>query len=151
MSAVVLLRYVLDELSILTDEATVYLNRKTCELFTVTDEYAQLLEDEDDTKEIPEWQRELLPKVREILDSEDWLALPTKFDLHEYAIMEGFCKSIENQALREELQNAIRGRGAFRYFKDTIHRQGIVAEWHRYRDAAVVKIVIDWLEEYGIA
>jgi hypothetical protein len=87
MSVVVSLRDVLDELSILTDEATVYLNRKTGELFTVTDEDAQLLEDEDDPKEIPEWQRELLPKVREILDSEDWLALPTKFDLHEYAIM----------------------------------------------------------------
>jgi hypothetical protein len=50
-----------------------------------------LEEDQEiDLAEYPEWQRESIVKAREILDSEDWIALPSKFDIHEYAIMEEF-------------------------------------------------------------
>jgi Uncharacterised protein family (UPF0158) len=89
--------------------------------------------------------------VRDVLDSEDWLALPTKFEIHEYAIMEEFCWSVEDPSLREELLNAIRGRGAFRYFKDTIRRHGVEDEWYRYREDALEKKAIEWLEGHGIA
>lgn len=151
MSIVVSLQDVVDEMGIITDEATAYLNRRTGELYTVTDEEVRLLEDEDDPEELPAWQRESLLKARDIQNSEDWLALPTKFDIHEYAIMEEFCWSVNNLSLREELLNAIRGRGAFRYFKDTTHRHGVQDEWYRYREAALEKIAIEWLEGHGIA
>lgn len=151
MPVVVSVRDVVNEMDAITDEATAYLNRKTGELYTVTDEEVHLVEDEDDPEELPAWQRETLPKVRDVLDSEDWLALPTKFDIHEYAIMDEFCRSIDDLQLREELLNAIRGQGAFRYFKDTIHRHGVQDEWYRYREGALEKIAIEWLEEHEIA
>jgi hypothetical protein len=48
--------------------------------------------------------------------------LPTKYDIHEWDIMREFAESVEPERLSDELQNAIRGAGAFRYFKDTLRR-----------------------------
>lgn len=36
---------------------------------------------------------------------------PTKFDIHEYSIMEDFVDDLPAGAIRNELMNAIRGRG----------------------------------------
>ena len=89
--------------------------------------------------------------IREILESEDWLALPTKFDIHEWAIMDEFSCSVDDPELRNELRNAIRGAGAFRYFKDTIYRHELQESWYSYRTAVLDRIAIDWLDEHEIA
>jgi hypothetical protein len=64
--------------------------------------------------------------------------------------MERFCSSIENERLSNELLNQIRGSGAFRRFKDTIHRHGIADDWYRFRQAALEEIAIEWLEAHDI-
>lgn len=65
--------------------------------------------------------------------------------------MERFCLSTEDDELRETLLNAIRGRGAFRYFKDTIHHRGIQDDWYDYRNDALKTIAAEFLEMEGIA
>ncbi|MCU7815378.1 MAG: UPF0158 family protein [Candidatus Thiodiazotropha sp. (ex Lucinoma kastoroae)] len=139
-------------LQAVADDMTAYINKKTGELFTVGDEEAGLIEDGDeDDSFVPDWQKEILPKVREVLESGDFVPLPDKFEIHEYSIIERFCFSIENDDLQEELLNAIGGRGAFRYFKDTIYRRGIQDDWYSYRNEALKKIAADFLEMEGIA
>ena len=150
MAIPVSLHDIVEELSILPNDATAYLNRRTGELYILSSEDINQVEDEDD-QDLPDWQLEILSKAREILDSEDWLPLPSKFEIHEYTIMEDFCWSVDDDELKEELLNAIRGRGAFRYFKDTIHLHGIEEIWYRYREEAFAKIAIEWLEEKQIA
>jgi hypothetical protein len=86
----------------------------------------------------------------EILETDHYLLLPTKFDIHEYRIMERFCYSVDDDDMRDDLCNAIPGRGAFRYFKDRIHAYGIADDWYRYRDEALREIAIAWCEENGI-
>lgn len=81
---------------------------------------------------------------------DDYLPLPTKFDIHEYSIMERFCRSREDDEMRDDLCDAIRGRGAFRRFKDSIHEHGIADDWYKYRDEALREIAIEWCEENGI-
>jgi hypothetical protein len=44
----------------------------------------------------------------------------------------------------------IRGRGAFRRFKDQIQAYGMAEEWYRYRDTALREIAVAWCEEHGI-
>ncbi len=51
----------------------------------------------------------------------------------------------------DELQAAVYGRGAFRRFKDAVHRLGIADEWYRFRDAALEEIAVEFLEAHGIA
>ena len=65
--------------------------------------------------------------------------------------MRSFCYSVEDEALRGRLLNSIQGRGAFRYFKDTIHEYGIASDWYAYRQQAFVEIAMEWLESHGIA
>ena len=93
----------------------------------------------------------MLPKVREVLGSGDFVPLPDRFEIHEYSIMERFCRSIESDDLRQELLHTIRGGGAFRRFKNTIARRGIQDDWYAYRDNALKRIAADFLEVEGIA
>ena len=65
--------------------------------------------------------------------------------------MERFCLSVDDEDMRDDLCNAIRGRGAFRSFKDKIHEYGIAEDWYQYRDAALRDIAVTWCEAHGIA
>jgi hypothetical protein len=90
-----------------------------------------------------------------VLESDDFVALPDKFEIPEYSIMERFCLSLSDEGLQEGLQeellHAIRGSGAFRRFKDAIYRKEIQDDWYRFRDESIKDIAIDFLESEGIA
>ena len=145
------LQFVVNEMDVLDEEWTAYINKKTGELVTVTEEEANIVEAEgEDDEFIPDWQRETLPKVREVLESDDFVALPDKFEIHEYSIMERFCLSLPDKGLQDELLHAIRGSGAFRRFKNAIHGKDIQDDWYRFRDQALKRIAIDFLESEGI-
>jgi hypothetical protein len=146
------LKSVVDEMDVLGDEMTAYINKKTGELFTVSEEEARLIEARNEDNEfISEWQKEMLPKVREVLESDDFVPLPDKFEIHEYAIMERFCLSLPDEALREELLHSIRGRGAFRRFKDAIFSKSIQDDWYSFREQALKRVAADFLDSEGIA
>lgn len=146
------LRSVVNEMDVMSDEMTAYINKKTGELSTVSEEEASIVEaGNEDDEFIPEWQKETLSKVREVLESDDFVVLPDQFEIHEYSIMERFCRSLPDEELQDELLQAIRGSGAFRRFKDAMHRKGIQDEWYRFRDEALKEIAADFLESEGIA
>jgi hypothetical protein len=65
--------------------------------------------------------------------------------------MERFAKSLTNMAASEALLAALHGRGAFRRFKDAIHRLDVTEAWHRFREAALEEIAIEFLDAEGIA
>ena len=92
-----------------------------------------------------------MPKAREVIASEDFIPLPGKFEIHDWSIMERFARSLSDGAANDELQAALHGRGAFRRFKDAVHRRRIADEWYRFRDAALEEIAIVFLEAHGIA
>jgi len=139
------------EMDLPNDSWTAYLNRRTGELVTVTDEDQRLVEGGENPEGLPEWQRETLPKVRDALESDDFLALPGKFEIHEYRIMERFTLEVEKPEIREALLQGIRGRGAFRRFKEVIHERRLTEAWYAYRQLAFEGIAADWLETNGIA
>ncbi|UBF27944.1 UPF0158 family protein [Kovacikia minuta CCNUW1] len=85
------------------------------------------------------------------MNSDDYLRLPSKFDIHEYSIMERFCDAIEDTELGNELLFQIKGSGAFQRFKHAIHRYNLAEDWYRYRQNALEEIAIDWLEANSIS
>lgn len=152
MGVVVLLKDVVDALDLPNDEWISYLNPKTGEIVTVTDEDRQLVEDQDlDEEDLPDWQRESLPNVRAALESGDFLALPDKFEIHEWAIMERFSNSQARATWRDELLDAIHGAGAFRSFRSAIRRLGIEDDWFRFRQSEFEEIAKGWLEAHDIS
>ncbi|HIK17606.1 MAG TPA: hypothetical protein IGS53_20260 [Leptolyngbyaceae cyanobacterium M33_DOE_097] len=151
MVLIVKLQDIVDEMDTLSDELHAYLNKQTGELVTISSEELQAAEEEDAIESYPEWQREAIQKAQEILDSDDYLSLPSKFDIHEYSIIERFCTEIEDAELSDELLFQIQGSGAFQRFKHAIYRYDIVDDWYRYRQKALEKIAIDWLEVNSIS
>ena len=128
-----------------------YVNKKTGEIVAPNEESFTAAENEEPLEEYPEWQQEDIKAAREILDhEEDYLELPTRFDVNEYRIMEKFCLSVEDREASEALYEAIKGRGAFRRFKDTVSRLNLADEWYQYRDQAIRQIAIDWCEFHKI-
>ena len=151
MAISVSLSKLLDHLDLMIDESQVFLNRKTGEVVLLTDEDLQAAEDGEDPEGYPEWQRDEIRKAKEVADSEDYLALPNKFDLDEYRTMQDFCYSIADAKVREDLCRAIQGSGAFRRFKERIHRHGVQQQWYAYRDQALKEEIEGWCEANGIA
>jgi hypothetical protein len=152
VAVVVSVKDVVDAMDLPNSEWTSYVNPKTGEIVTVTDEDRRLVEDENlDEQDLPEWQRESLLKAREALESGDFLALPDKFEIHEWAIMERFSNSQTRAARRDELLDAIHGAGAFRSFQSAIRRLGIENDWYLFRQSAFEEIAKDWLQSHDIS
>lgn len=152
MAVVVSLKDVVDAMDLPNNEWISYLNPKTGEIVTVTDEDRHMVEDEDlDEEDLPDWQRENLPKVRQALESGDFVALPDKFEIHEWGIMERFCISQASAARSDELVDAIHGAGAFRSFRSAIRRLGIEDDWFRFRQSALEEIAKDWLKAHDVS
>jgi hypothetical protein len=140
-----------DALDLQSDELSTYLDRRTGELVTLSDEETRAAEDEEgDPGGYPEWELEMIEKAREVLASDDFLPLPGRFEIHEYRIMEDFCSSVEDDEVRETLWDGIQGRGAFRRFREVIREYEIEEEWYRFRQEAFEEIAISWLEANGI-
>ena len=79
-----------------------------------------------------------------------FLRSPTKYDIHEYSIMESFVESLPSGAARQELAHAIRGKGAFRRFKNGIYYHRIERQWFDYQAEAYREIAIRWCRDEEI-
>jgi len=145
------LHNLIEELQILSREHHAYLNQVTGELITLTDDDIRTVEREDDWSDYPDWQQEMLHETQRVLSSDDFLELPSQFDIHEYAIMERFCLSVENPGIQDTLLRKIRGSGAFRQFKETIAYYGIEEDWYAFQAQAYKEIAVGWLERHEIA
>ncbi|HET9743912.1 MAG TPA: UPF0158 family protein [Terriglobales bacterium] len=149
MPATVSLDDIVEALGLQSEISQTFLNRETGEILACTEEEISLAEEEDDER-TPQWQQKMLPKVREALNGKPWLELPTKFEIHEWEIMQRFADKEENEEHRRELLRAIHGNGAFRHFRDTIYRLGIEKRWYRFHDEQLKEVAIEWLEENQI-
>ena len=104
--------------------------------------------DDDALDGLADWEKEEVETAKAIVEDsgERFLNTPSKFDFHEYRHLERFIGTLEDSAAAEQLWRAIKGKGAFRFFKDTARRLGLLDQWYRYRDAAVKEYVMGWAE-----
>ncbi len=134
-----------------SDESGSFLNKKTGEVIFMTDYALRAAEEGEPIEDLPDWEQELVTTAKEIVaETGDYIALPTKFDIDEYRIMERFCLSIDDTKMSDILCDLIQGSGAFRRFKDAIYKYGVEEEWHKYRDDAMKEIAIEWCRENNI-
>jgi len=133
-----------------SDECFSYLNTTTGEVVSVTTEELRAAEEDEPLEDFPDWQHDAIRIARDIVETEHYLPLPDRFEINEYQIMERFCLSVDDEDMRDDLCDAIRGRGAFRRFKDRLQLYEMAEEWYRYRDVALREMAIAWCEEHGI-
>lgn len=138
---------IIDGMDMQSDDLHPYLHRPTGRVITISDEaFAAAESDDDDSAGAAE-----LTEARAILAGEgEYLELPDRFEINEYGMMERFALHLTDRGAQEAVLAAIRGRGAFRYFKDTVHRLGLAASWYAYRDEQYREVAREWCAANGI-
>ncbi len=141
---------IIDAMQMQSDTMSCYLNKKTGEIVSIGEDEIEAAENDEIDEETSEWHEDNIKIACEILNTDDYIALPAQFDINEYGMMEKFCLSVKNQKISDDLYNAIKGRGAFRRFKDKIQEHDIEQEWYQYRDKLYREIAKQWCEENAI-
>ena len=148
------LKDIVDEMEIQVDEYYKYLNKETGAIVTISKEelgIAEESEEEDDFSQYPDWQQDSIKEALDVLlNWDDYVELPDKWEINEYDIMEDFCLSIKDNKISNALYAAIKGRGAFRRFKDSICTYGIEDNWYKFRDLTLRNIAIKWCKDNEI-
>jgi hypothetical protein len=151
MSKPVPIREIVDALEMQFDEQPAYLDRDSGEVHVVQSDLLRNAEEGEEPSSLPEWQKPIWEIAKEVVATDRFVPLPSKFDVDEWAIMEEFSLSVEQESVRDELLRAIHGKGAFRYCKDVIHRLGIQSAWYEFRTNALREIAIEWCQENAIS
>ena len=83
-------------------------------------------------------------------EPERFLRFPTKYEIRQYRIMEDFIDQIPPGKAQEELAYAIRGKDAFRRFKQSVRFHGLEQRWYDYLAQAYREFAIRWCAEEGL-
>jgi hypothetical protein len=149
---IVSLRAVAEGIEVPDFQWTAYLDRRTGEIIPVSGDDVRLLESLDEgATDVPEWPVEHLSEVREVMESEDFLALPGKDQSDEYRLMERFALEVRDADVSRELLRAIGGRRPFRRFKDVAGDRGQLDARYACRQRALEELAAEWLQAHGIA
>ena len=153
MAVTVRLDDIVEALEMQLDEASSFLDLDTGQVETITHDLLHMAEEygEDEEPSLPEWQKRDWEVARRIISTDRFEELPTKYEVHEWAIMQEFSNSVESDRIREDLLDAIHGAGAFRNFKATLRRHQVEAAWFEFHAQALRRIAVDWCEENHIA
>ena len=143
---------VIEQLEFASESNKSYFQKSTGKIHLIPDEL-EIFAGEDAEKDnfIPEWEKEIIPVVKDIhRNPDDYAQFPDQFDINEYTIMERFCLSLSDDNLRDKMCASIKGSGAFQRFKNNIHHFGIADDWYKYKDEALRELAIDWCKENDI-
>ena len=108
--------------------------------------------DGDDCEGCPAEQFEI-DKARESTDRYDRefvVPFPDKYEMRDYDIMEEYAEAQPDVRIAHQLRCAIRGKGAFRKFREAVTRFGFLDDWYAYRDSAMLERARRWCVRNGI-
>lgn len=147
-------------------ETHCYLDTATGEVLTVEDESLQELEDlreqagprdklEDLVRESsrPDWQKQALAAAQRVEENYDtrMVRVPGPEAGEDFRDMTAFVATVPEPRLRDELQRALHGRGAFRRFKDVLASDFRERErWFQFKRERLRVHMTDWLASLDI-
>jgi hypothetical protein len=153
MAAEVELDAIIEALEMADDSISSYLDVETGEVHSITEEEFDLAEDPQTAMEdLPNWQHEAVTLARGIQKQEGkrYMALPDKFDVHEWAMMDRFSMTLRDAQMRNDFHGGIRGAGAFRLFKHLLTEYDLWDAWNRFKQVELRQMAIEWCKENGI-
>ena len=153
MAAEVELDVIIEALEMADDSISSYLDVETGEVHSITEEEFDLAEDPQTAiEDLPNWQREAVTLARSIQKQEDkrYMALPDKFDVHQWAMMDRFSMTLRDAQVRNDFHGGIRGAGAFRLFKHLLTEYDLWDAWNRFKQVELRQMAIQWCEENSV-
>ena len=107
----------------------------------------------DQEPEIPDWMVDEVELALEILLDEQgrFIRIPERNSVMAYQSLAAFIETVEDPLLKEELSEALNGKGAFRRFKDILTGYPKVRKkWHGFNAKAMKKEITEWLDSIGM-
>jgi Uncharacterised protein family (UPF0158) len=90
-------------------------------------------------------------QIQNMTDKNRYLPVPHATPRDGFRDMERFAETIRDTVLRQLLNTAINGKGAFRRFKDVLHDYPPERErWFRFQADRVQQRVLEWLDSEDI-
>lgn len=150
MTPQVSIKDIVEGMGIQADGIAAYLHRPTGSIVTVSDEaVASAAAGQGEEAGVDDSE---LEDARDLLThGDDYVQLPDRFEIDEYRLMERFARSVTDPFACTDLLQALRGRGAFRRFKETVRRHGLSANWYGSRDHGYEEVARAWCDEHKIA
>ena len=155
-----------------SDEMHFYLDTETGKVELVTEETRRELEaideqifDEEGQERIPleqalaerhrlaDWEKEAIILADQVERGfgERYIEVPERDSRAGYRDMEDFTATVSQASLRERLEDALNGKGAFRRFRDILARYPQDRErWFAFADGRAMERIIEWLADEGI-
>ena len=83
---------VIEGMELQVEGTSVFLNLKTGEVVSVSEDDFRIAEEEESVDDLPDWQQEDIKTAIDVLENfDDYEKLPTKFEVNEYKMIEDFC------------------------------------------------------------
>jgi hypothetical protein len=128
---------------------------ETGEIVSIPNEVMSAIEsnDEEALQDLPDWERDLIETAESIVNDESgrFVDIPRKPSYEAYDLLVEFSNSVTNKHLREKLEIALDGKGAFRRFKNVISDYPEEEKrWFAFKDKRMRDEVIEWLNDLGI-
>lgn len=136
------------------DSITLF-DTETGETVNIPRELMSALEsdDEEALRDLPDWEKELIETAESIISNESgrYVDIPRKPSFEAYNHMVEFTNTVKNRPLREKLNIALDGKGAFRRFKNVLSDYPDEEKrWFAFKDKRMREEVIEWLNDLGI-
>ena len=99
------------------------------------------------------WEKDLIETAERIIGDESgrFVDIPRKPSYEAYDLMVEFASSVTNKHLREKLEIALDGKGAFSRFKKVISDYPEEEKrWFAFKDKKLREEVVEWLNDLGI-
>lgn len=136
-----------DAIEFHSDLSESFINLKTGEIVLISDDIPDDIDDE-----CPDWQREHIKIKKNYLENpDDYIGLPSQYDVNEYRLMEDFVSNIDDEKIAAPLWASLKGKGAFRRFKDNIYILGVGESWYKFRDEKYKEFAREWCEDNEFA
>lgn len=117
----------------------------------IEDDMAELDEDELENG-LSDWEQEEYEEAKTALNNpDDYIRLPSQFEIDEMQIMKNFICEIQDERASDKLWDALEKRRPYRGFKDAVIYLGIEDQWYAFRHDAFREIAKVWCEENNIA
>lgn len=142
-----------------------WLDKRTGEVLFVDSEIARSLERGENLSKASTWQHDLIEQARRVLrafgelpgeETEEFelgrfVEIPKQESRDAYDDMADFAETVINPHLRDLLAVALRGKGAFRRFKDVLLSYPAERErWFTFETQRRLEVIKEWALEEGV-
>jgi hypothetical protein len=135
--------------------STTLFDTETGNIVSIPDELMRAVEEdeEDALEDLPEWEKELIETAKSVCSDEAgrYEEIPKNPSYEAYDLMVEFAETVKDIHLKEKLNIALDGKGAFRRFKNVLSDYPEEQErWFAFKDERMRQEVIDWLNSIDI-